>query len=298
MVRGLYTAASGMKAEENRLDAIANNLANVDLTGYKSDMSITKSFPEMLIRRSHDNGVYEIPFGSFDTSPVVGKLGTGVEYNETFTAFEQGSLKQTENPFDLALGNNDDVRAAGFFVIETPYGERYTRNGTFTLGQEGFLVTKDGYRVMGEEGPIRVKLNNFRVDTDGSIWYNAAFDMDNPRQLVSQKENDWAQTELVDRLRIVHFYDEMDQPAERYLNKQGDSMWSATELSGPAVDMEVGAGRPQVLQGFLEASTVNAVREMVNMIAVNRAYEANQKTLQSADGAIEQAIAKILRSSP
>jgi flagellar basal-body rod protein FlgF len=296
MIRGIYIGTSGMQAQEHRLDAIANNLANVDLTGYKKDLSITKSFPEMLVRRSHDSGVYRLPIGSFDTSPIVGKMGTGVEYNETFTAFEQGSLKETGNSFDIALGNNDSVKAKGFFVIETPYGERYTRNGSFTLGKEGYMVTKDGYRVMGENGPIRVKENNFKIDIDGNILYNAAYDLDNVNELVSERGNDWAQTELLDRIKVVHFYDIMEQDAERYLVKQGNSMWAATELSGEPVLLEKGSpDRPQVLQGFLEASTVNAINEMVNMISVNRAYEANQKSVQAADGVIEQILNKVLR---
>ena len=296
MIRGLYTAASGLKALENRMDIVANNLANVDLTGYKRDMAINKSFPEMLIRRSHDTGVFKLPIGSMDTSPIVGKLGTGVEHNETFTAFEQGSLKQTENDFDLALANNQSDRAMGFFVIETPYGERYTRNGSFILGKEGYLVTKDGYRVMGENGPIQTKLHNFRVDSEGVVWHNAAYNKEDPTQLTSQKDNDWSQNEVLDRLKIVHFFDMMDQPAERYLEKQGNSMWKATELSGPAVILEPGSQRPQVLQGFLETSAVNAITEMVNMISINRAYEACQKVVQSQDTMTEQSVSRVLRA--
>jgi flagellar basal-body rod protein FlgF len=294
MVRGLYIGASGMQAQEHRLNVVANNLANVDLTGYKRDISVMKSFPELLIQRSHDNGVFTMPIGSFDTSPIVGRLGTGVEYNETFTAFEQGSLKQTDNAFDLALGNSDDTLARGFFVIETPYGERYTRNGSFVLGKEGYLETKEGYRVLGDNGPIQVKLHNFSVDSEGVILHNAAINND-PRVLTSPRENEWNDTQVVDRLRIVHFYDTMDKPAERFLSKVGNSMWSATSLSGEPISLEVDNKRPQVMQGFLETSSVNAVQEMVTMIAVNRAYEACQKAVQSHDQAIEQVLNKVLR---
>jgi flagellar basal-body rod protein FlgF len=295
MVRGLYIGASAMQANESKLDVVANNLANVDLTGYKKDVAIMKAFPELLMRRVNDNGLMVMPIGSTDSAPMVGKLGLGVEHNETYTLFEQGSFKQTDNPFDLALGNNDDTLAMGFFVIETPYGERYTRNGSFILGQEGYLETKDGYRVLGENGPIQVKLNNFAVGKDGVISHNAAIDGD-PRAVITSRENNWESTEVVDRLRIVHFFDTMDQPAERYLNKVGNSMWQATELSGDARVLELGQRRPQVLQGFVEASSVNAVQEMVNMITVNRAYEAAQKTVQTADTTIEQAINKVLRA--
>lgn len=275
MVRGLYTAASGMRAQEHRMDALANNLANVDLNGYKRDTSVSKAFPEMLMRRFNDNGVYRLPFGSMDTAPVVGKIGTGVEYNESFTVFEQGSLKETENPFDLALDGE------GFFAVETNDGERYTRNGNFVLGKEGFLLTKDGYPVMGENGPIQIKLNNFTIDQLGRVWQNGDFS-DNPQRLVSMDENDWANTELVDTLKIVDF------SRERHLKKQGNSFWAATEYSGEARIAE--SNRPAVHQGFLEGSNVNSVREMVNMIEVNRAYESNQRVISTHDSLLDKLI--------
>lgn len=275
MVRGLFTAASGMQAQEHRMDALANNLANVDLNGYKRDTSVSKAFPEMLIRRFDDNGVYRFPFGSMDTAPVVGKLGTGVEYNESFTVFEQGPLKETSNPFDLALDGE------GFFSIDTNDGERYTRNGNFILGKEGYLLTKDGFPVLGEEGPIQIKLNNFTIDQQGRVWQNGDFS-DNPQRLVSMDENDWANTELVDTLKVVDF------DRVRHLKKQGNSFWAETEFSGPAAVVE--QGRPKVYQGFLEGSNVNTVREMVNMIEVNRAYEANSKVLTTQDNLLDRLI--------
>jgi flagellar basal-body rod protein FlgG len=121
MLRGIYTGASGMIAQMHRMDALSNNLANVDLTGYKQDVPIGKAFPELLIRRMNEH-IYRIPPGSVDATPVVGKLGTGVEINEVFTVFSQGSLKETGNAFDLAL------EGRGFFTILTHEGERYTRN--------------------------------------------------------------------------------------------------------------------------------------------------------------------------
>ena len=116
MIRGLYTGASGMSAQQVRLDAISNNLANVDTDGYKRDVAVHKAFAELLLRRTNDDGVTLNPFGSGDMAPVIGKIGTGVENNEIFTEFEQGALKQTENDFDLAMDGK------GFFAIQTPYG--------------------------------------------------------------------------------------------------------------------------------------------------------------------------------
>ncbi len=285
MLRGIYTGAAGMVVQQNRLDALSNNLANVDTTGYKRDTPIQKAFPELLIRRMSDDGVRQFPLrsfpvGSFDVAPVVGRVGTGVETNEYFTVFSQGGLRQTENPFDLAL------EGRGFYVVDTPYGERYTRNGSFLIGAEGMLVTKQGYPVLGEDGPIHLKLNNFVVDEDGVIYENATF-ADDPQRLVSMRENEWDDTVEVDRLRIV------DMRNIRYLRKQGDSFWTTTEESGDAFTMI--ADRPKVRQGFLESSNVNPVTEMVQLIEVNRAYEANQRAIQSHDEMTARLINEAIR---
>ena len=262
MIRGLYTASSGMRAQEHRLDALANNLANVDLNGYKRDTSVHKAFPEMLMRRFSDDGVSRFPIGSVDSAPIVGRVGTGVEYNESFTVFEQGSLKVTENPFDLAL---DDK---GFFAIDTPQGERYTRNGSFWLGKEQILETKDGLPVLGENGIIRITRDHVTIDKLGRVW---------------QQETLEADPELVDTIRIVNF------SRDRFLQKQGNSFWTANSHSGPAQDLQ-GTDRPGIHQGFLEGSNVNPVTEMVNMIEVNRAYEANQKVINTQDGMLNRLI--------
>lgn len=282
MVRGLFTGATGMVAQMHRLDTLSNNLANVDVTGYKKDTAVHKAFPEMLIRRMNDSGLYTWPFGSSEVAPIVGKLGAGVEQNEVFTVFTQGAMKPTDNPFDIALENQ------GWFTVLTPEGERYTRNGSFILGKEGYLETKEGFPVLGENGPIQIKLNNFTVDAEGRIWHNRAL-ADDPNRLVGLEENDWAETELVDRLKIVTF----DFP--RMIKKQGSSLWVETPESGEARVLETGAGRPTVRQGFLEGSNVNAVQEMVEMIEVNRAYEANQKVIQSHDQLMGKLINEAVR---
>ncbi|AYE36622.1 flagellar basal-body rod protein FlgF [Borrelia turcica IST7] len=279
MVRGIYTAASGMMAQRHRLDVIANNLANVDLTGYKKDLSVQKAFPEMLIRRLNDDGLYKFPTGYLETAPVVGKLGTGVEENEIHTSFEQGPLKITGNPLDMALTGE------GFFVVQTPEGERYTRNGSFTLGKEGILVTKDGYPVIGEKGYIHLKDNNFKITDQGQIFHNATFE-NNPKRLVSEYENSWENYELLDNLKIVNF------EKTRFLKKQGNSLWNSTEISGEAKDIALGL-RPKIEVSALEGSNVNAINEMVSIIEVNRAYEANQKTIQTEDSLLGKLINEI-----
>ena len=281
MVRGIYTGASGMIARMHDMDAISNNLANVDLTGYKRDTTVHKAFPELLMRRMNDDGVFTIPPGSVDQAPIIGTVGTGVEYNESFTVFSQGALKQTENPFDLAL------EGKGFFSIQTPQGERYTRNGSFHISPEGVLVNKNGLPVMGEEGIITLKKNNFVVDAEGRVWQNSTF-ADDPERLVSLEENEWENIELVDRLKLVDF------PRDRYLKKQGDSLWAADRFSGDPRAAGVDEGLA-VRQGFLEGSNVNPVTEMVRMIEVNRAYEANQKVIQAHDQMTDKLINQAVR---
>jgi len=270
-----------MAAQQVRLDAIANNLANVDTDGYKRDVAVHKAFAQLLLRRMDDDGVVLHALGSGDYAPMIGKLGTGVETNELFTEFEQGALKGTDSDFDIALDGK------GWLCIQTPYGERYTRNGSFILGKEGYLETKEGYPVLGENGPIYVKANNFQVDKDGRVWVNADY-LEDPEALVGREDNEWANPMLLDRLKIVDF--ELD----RFIAKQGSSMWKDTELSGPARVME-GEARPTVLQGFTEASNVNPITEMVRMIEVNRAYEANQKSIQTEDASLGKLINEVAK---
>lgn len=251
MIRGWYIGASGMNVQQNRLDTISNNLANVDTTGFKRDIAVSKTFSELLLRRTKADGVYETPFGSADSMPIIGKLGLGAETNELYTDFSQGSFKATDTSTDLALGEK------GFFVVNTPDGERFTRNGNFHLGKEGMLLTKEGYQVMGENGAIHLDDDKFFVNEDGMI--------------INREENT-----VIDRIKIVRFDN------ERYLDKMGSSLWNKNDISG---DYHIAEGkeRPRVLQGFVEASNVNVVNEMVQMIEVNRAYEANQKTVQTED---------------
>ncbi|MDL2228733.1 flagellar basal-body rod protein FlgF [Treponema sp. OttesenSCG-928-L16] len=282
MIRGWYTGASGMRAQQWRLDAVSNNLANVNTDGYKKEVASFKAFPELLMRRMSDDGVYRHPFGSADMAPIIGKLGTGVELNELYTDFQQGSLKETENDFDLALDGK------GFFTVATPWGERYTRNGSFQLGKEGYLETKEGYPVLGENGRIKVKANNFQVDKDGRVWVNAEYDADDPELMISRENNTWQETVLLDTLKIVEF------DLDRYLQKQGSSLYRSTDTSGEAQIIPEGS-RPRLLQGFTEAANVDPVLEMVQMIEVNRAYEANQKVIQTSDSMLGTLINQVVK---
>jgi flagellar basal-body rod protein FlgG len=280
MLRGLYTSASGMNVMQSKLDIISNNIANVDLTGYKRDVIIMKSFPNIQIRREFDDGLLSFPLGSYDKMPFVGKLGTGVELNESYTVFEQGNLKETNNEFDFALDGK------GFICVETEKGERYTRNGSFTIDKDGYLVTKDGFKVLTEDGGyIKIKKNNFIIDKEGNIYQNNEYAGD-PNRLVQIEENEWRDTELIGRLKIVRF------PRERELRREGNSFYYEDQFTGKPY-IATGNERPQVIQGFIEGANVNPVSEMVQMIEVQRAYEANQKAIQSHEQLLGRVINEV-----
>ena len=276
MVRGIYTGAAGMSAMQHKMDVISNNLANVDKTSFKRDTVVFKSFPELLLHRTNDDGVGWMPMGSFDISPLTGKLGTGTEVNEVYTRFEQGGVKLTNKDTDLALSKDGDIKQhPSFFVVQTNRGARLSRSGAFILNKDGMLVNSQGFPLMGENGPIKVNQNNFMIKSNGDVVINGELGND-PEVIYGKDQNDFRNPVIIDRLQIRT----VDYP--RHLNKEGDSFYNTTPESGdmrlPTTDEA-----PEVLQGYLETSNVNLVEEMTNMIEVQRAYEMNQKAVTSQD---------------
>ncbi len=289
MLRGIYIGATGMVMNQHHLNVIANNLANVNKTAFKSDEAIFKSFPEMLIQRTREDGMGHVPLGSFDLSPIVGKLGMGSEFNENFTHFEQGSAQKTGNPFDLML-NDQDTKNPSFFVVQTDRGERLTRSGSFILSNNGNLVTPQGFPLLGENGPIQVVKHNVLIKENGEIWINAKIGNE-PDAGASEKNNDWSSPVLSDRIKVRT----VEYPRE--LKKEGDSFYIVTPESGPQIALqEINENRgANILQGFLEKSNVNLVRQMVDMISVQRNYEANQKSLTTHDQLLGKLINEVAR---
>ena len=250
MIRGLYTGASGMLAEMARTDVISNNMANVNTTAFKKDRTFFRAFPEMNIHRIHD----PVPAGLdkvVDPRPFIGMMGTGVMLDEVNTDFNQGHLITTSNPLDLA------IRGEGFFQVQTPEGIRYTRDGSFSLSSNGYLVTKEGYYVLGENGPLQLlQTGDITISQQGEVFVN---------------------DEYIDRLNIVTFAD-LNQ-----LQKQGDNLYFTDAVPEPLQDADV-------VQGALEGSNISIVAEMVDLISAFRAYEANQKVIQTHDTTLDRAI--------
>lgn len=348
MIRGIYIAASSAIAETKRIDVIANNVANANTAGFKKDVMITESFPEVLISRINgrdkqslsgsnksDNGfnienegdVYSVSAGAgyinvqtaqgisrnksvqftvdqegylvtsqgnyilgqngpINTggAPVnidnkgqvladgtvvdrlkvsnplsaIGNLSYGIRTQEINTNYEQGQVFGTGNDFDLA------IEGKGFFSVETPQGERYTRSGEFTRDNEGYLVTKEGHKVLGENGPILLEGKDLTINEKGEVY---------------------AGGELQDKLKLVEFSD------YTLLRKEGNGLVKIAD----GITMEPETAEVNIRQGFLEGSNVNSVKEMVSMMTMLRSYEANQKLIKIHDELLGKAVSEIAR---
>lgn len=157
MVRGLYTAATGMTVQRDKMDVLTNNLVNAETTGFKKDTLLTSTFVDVMLERINDPSV------SILGGNEVGAYSFGTHVDELLTDFTQGSLEQTDRSTDLAIVGE------GFFIVETESGERYTRSGNFTVDSEGYLVTNDGNYVLGEQGRVQVGSSDFTVGADGTV---------------------------------------------------------------------------------------------------------------------------------
>jgi flagellar basal-body rod protein FlgG len=251
MVRGLYTAYTGMLAQEQRLDAVSNNLANVNTTAFKQDGVLFESFDEVYMTKIND------PESRGDER--IGSVSMGIKVGQVYTNFEQGALQETGSDFDIAL-EGDGMISVGSYDEDGNITENYTRDGAFLLNSNGELVTNDGYFVMGSEGPITISGNAITINEQGKIY------VDN---------------EYVDTIKLVDFEDMTT------LNKLGSGIYEATDET---VFKDFSS---QVAQGFLESSNVNSVKEMINMINVNRDFETNQKVLTTYDEMLDKAVNSI-----
>ncbi|MFI3201701.1 MAG: flagellar hook-basal body protein [Eubacteriales bacterium] len=251
MLKGLYTAHSGMINEQHRMDTLTNNLANAATTGYKKEGATSQSFDSVLAYSIKNDSV------SPNIARNIGSNTPGVKIGENYTAYTQGGFRETGNPYDIAISGD------GFFAIEfmnqaEEVSTKYTRDGSFTLDRDGYLVTKDGDYVLGENGRIQLDpLQATSIDAAGKIVQG--------------------DTE-VDVLLIQDFED------YNYLEHYGENYFQ------PVEGAELMDGTASIYSGYLEMSNVQVVSEMVEMINVTRAYEANSKIIQTYDSTLEIAV--------
>ncbi|RYG71615.1 flagellar hook-basal body protein [Lentibacillus lipolyticus] len=265
MLRGFYTAASGMIAQQRRQEALSNNIANANTPGYKADQPVVKAFPEMLMYRM---GGKEIPTErglQFPVREPIGSLHTGAYVQEHVPNYGQGDIRDTGNATDLALihGAIPDEAGSIFFTVQNADGEvSYTRNGNFTVDGNGFLTTKQGYYVLDEAGdPIQTGGMEFDVTEQGVVQAGGQ----------------------ATPLGIVYAAD------ANALEKQGNGLFTGDAGAVPA-----GAGFT-VRQGALERSNVDALQAMTQMMESYRTFETNQRVLKAYDKSLGKAVTEIAR---
>lgn len=257
-MRALWSAASGMRAQQINIDTISNNLANVNTTGFKKQRVEFKDLLYEKIRLSN--------FAEGEGRPVNLEVGHGVMAGASFRNFGQGTLQRTDGDYDLAIAGDE------FFEVVDEKGKLlYTKDGAFKVSTEGgvaSLVTTDGKFLQGDGGRIELGENVKEVDIDkyGNITVKRADDT----------------TEVIDRIKLRKF----SNPAG--LNGMGENLYAQTDASGEAIEPD-DAVRGEIKQGFLEGSNVAVVEEMVNLITAQRAYELNSKAIQTSDSMLELA---------
>ncbi len=246
MIKGIYHSASGMLPRLTQQEVVANNLANVNTTGFKGS---TRFFRCVLDNLKVQPGLYSEP-------------GSVTEWEESLrTDWTEGPLIETRNPLDMA------IHGSGFFVVQTGEATEqvsYTRNGNFTVNEEGELINNREYKVMGEGGVIRIIGKDVVIHSDGKIIVDG---------------------EQVDTIKVVDF----ENPNLLLRNGYG---YFTPSGSAEAITPE----KVVVKQGFLESSNVEAVLEMVNMIELNRNYESCQKAILAQDETLRKAVNDIAKS--
>ena len=253
MVRSLYTAASGMNAQQTNIDTISNNLSNVNTNGFKRNRA---DFEDLMYQTIRTAGT---PATEVTLNPVGEQVGHGVKVSSTQKIFEQGSPRETGVPTDVA------IQGDGFFrVLDYDGSYGYTRDGSFQIDSNGQLVTSQGYRVIPEIIlPDNFVQNTLNVTQDGRVTVEVP-ELDDPVE--------------VGQLELYRF----TNPAG--LNAVGENMLKESPASGQAIAGVPGQeGMGRTLGGFIESSNVEAVNEMVSMITAQRAYEMNSRSIQTSD---------------
>ncbi len=254
----MFSAVFGALTTEHRMNFIANNLANVNTNGYKRDML---AFKDTMASYAHDE--IREPLMHCRSKPLFPepKNLARPRIAVSQTDFSQGAMKFTGDPLDLAISGE------GFFKVNSPQGNLYTRNGHFIMSSEGQLVTPQGWQVMGTDGPIVIPegTRDINISGDGQVY---------------------ADGELVNNIAFVTV-DNL-----KNLEKQGQNLYRPRP-DVPVAEVDPLPGGARISQGFVEAANVEVVSEMVNMIEVNRQFEAYQKVIQTSDSVDRDAIQKV-----
>ena len=252
MLKSIYTPLSGAVASERVLEIIANNLANVSTTGFKGEKVSFKLLDPEPYKNYKDPlppANYKVPFE--ELMPFRGNEVAYVGVSGVSRDMTQGSPIATKNPLDVM------IEGKGFFSVHTKEGVRYTRNGAFSLSQDGALVDKNGFPVLGEKGNIFLHGQNININHLGEVYQDG---------------------ELIDTLIVKDFKNPTN------LEKVGMNHFLYNGLEEEVVTVEY----PSVKQGFLESSNVNAIKNLTDMILAHRSYEAYQQAIKNYDSMMEK----------
>ena len=258
MIKGLYTAASGMMNLLQANDNIANNMSNINTTGFKKGIALFQSFAPLLLEKVSSN-----PNERDAVGPKVGNLSAGSQMAACAIDFSQGPTNITNEQFDFAISGD------AFFELQTANGQKlYTRDGRFELGTDGYLVTREGHKVMGKDDkPIKLTedftdLNesedviDFEVRSDGTVLLN---------------------NEPVNKIKLIEFDNKLA------LMRQGDNCFLDTGSAGAQISQ-----KSSVLQGALEGSNANVIRTMCNSIEGMRTYETLARIVETTSKNLEK----------
>ena len=257
MIRALFSAASGMTAQQMNVDNIAHNLANASTAGFKMRRA---QFQDLLYQTVVQPGAAA---GQQTVVPTGLQVGLGTRASSNEIIFTQGAFSQTDNPLDLV------IQGKGFFQVRRPSGElAYTRSGLFHLDRDGNVVTADG-DPLEPQITIPPDAQQVTIAQDGTVSYSQ------PNQTAAQQAG---------QIQLAGF------PNPAGLNSLGGSLYTPTDASGdPTVGTPGGQeGLGSVLQGFVEQSNVSVVEEFINLIVAQRGYEASSKVVQAADQMYQQ----------
>lgn len=256
MIRGIYTAVSGLITQEAKQDVTSSNLANANTVGYKKDSLISKNFKDVLLHN------YDKEVNGKNVKNVIGNLSMGSKIDGTYTLFDQGVVQATDKETDFAISGN------GFFSLTSNNGNNkiYTRNGHFKVNYEGNLINESGYKVLGkniETGkvePIYVGRGKIESDDSGNLSIDG---------------------KPTYKLYVVDFndYTSLEKQGDNYLDKGNNAREVETIVS----------------QRALEKSNVNVMAEMSNMLMNMRTFESNQKVIQTLDETLDKTVNEIGR---
>lgn len=270
ILKGIWAPLSGQIAQQQKVDTIANNIANANTAGFKKDDLVFREYLDAIEKPNLDIDIPRKDFSPAEMYKQEGAQRSGVEIAGSFSDFTQGPLQETKNPLDLAL------QGPGFFEILTPQGVRLTRKGIFTLNQQGELVNENNFKLLkqgsGDEAPETRVINRVPANT---------------RLAINNSGEIYASGTSLGQISVVI-------PSNKeFLRKEGSSLFYVPESLPNSILRE--NNHTLVQQGFIEGSNVNSVQEMSELIKAHRQFDQLQRAIQSYDSLNNKAINDLMK---